>query len=222
VEFLEGNPDRPIITGCVYNGQNLPPYDLPADQTKSGIKTMSSKGGKGFNEIRFEDKKGEEQLFLHAEKDQDVRVKNNAYTTVGKDSHLLVEQDHIEEVKNDHHETITRDRFLEIGRDHNCTIKGKQASEVEGSHSFTVKGDAVEVYKSHHVEETTGDVFLKGSNLVIEGKSNVTIKVGGSYIAIDASGISMKGTSLVEVKSPNTTVKGDGLLTLQGGLVKIN
>ncbi len=222
VEFLEGNPDRPIITGCVYNAQNLPPYDLPANQTISGIKTLSSKDGKGFNEIRFEDKKGKEQLFLHAEKDHDVRVKNNSYTTVGKDAHLLVEQDYIEEIKNDHHETIIRDRYLEIGRDHNCTIKGKQAIEVKESNSFTVKGDAVEVYKGNHAEETTGDVYMKGSNLVIEGMSNVTIKVGGSYIAIDSSGISMNGTSLIEVTSPNTTVKGDGLLTLQGGLVKIN
>ncbi len=78
VDFLDGDPDQPIITGRVYNGESMPPYTLPDEKTKSAIKSYSSKGGGGFNEIRFEDKKGSEQLFLHAEKDQDNRVKNDS------------------------------------------------------------------------------------------------------------------------------------------------
>ena len=222
VEFLEGDPDQPIITGCVYNAQNMPPYELSAHQTVSGLKTCSSKGGQGCNEIRFDDKKGQEQLFFQAERNHDVRVKNNAYTSVGRDTHSLVTQDQIEEIQNDHHETIARDRFVEVGRDHNLKIKGKNAMEIKGSHSFMVKGDAVEVFKGNHAEETTGEVYVKGANLILEGMSSITIQVGGSYIAIDASGISIKGTNLVEVSAPTTTVQGDGELTLQGGLVKIN
>ena len=76
VEFLDGNPDRPIVTGAVYNGESKPPYPLPDNATMSTIKSNSSKGGQGFNEFRFEDKKGSEQVFLHAEKDQDIRVKD--------------------------------------------------------------------------------------------------------------------------------------------------
>ena len=72
VHFLEGDPDQPIITGCVYNPQNMPPYELPEHKTKSTLKTNSSKGGSGFNEIRFEDKKSSEQIFVHAQKDQDM------------------------------------------------------------------------------------------------------------------------------------------------------
>jgi type VI secretion system secreted protein VgrG len=68
VDFLEGDPDQPIITGRVYNAEHMPPYELPAEMTKSTIKTNSSKGSGGFNEIRFEDKKGEEQVFMHAER----------------------------------------------------------------------------------------------------------------------------------------------------------
>src|SRR5690606_40039924 len=77
--ILEGDPDRPIITGRVYNAEQVPPYELPANQTQSGIKSRSSKGGgtENFNEIRMEDKKGEELLYIHAEKDKEVVVEND-------------------------------------------------------------------------------------------------------------------------------------------------
>jgi len=85
VSFLEGDPDRPIITGRVYNGMQKPPYALPANATQSGIKSRSSKGGndKTFNEIRFEDKSGSEELVIHAEKDFKVDVENDATWRVG-------------------------------------------------------------------------------------------------------------------------------------------
>jgi type VI secretion system secreted protein VgrG len=85
VEFLEGDPDRPLVTGCVYNDDNHPPYDLPAQKTKSGIKSESSKGDHGYNEWNFEDKKGSEQINVHAQKDLNVVVLNNETRTVGHD-----------------------------------------------------------------------------------------------------------------------------------------
>lgn len=246
VDFLEGDPDCPMITGRVYNGEATPPYKLPDEKTKSTVKSNSSKGGKGFNEIRFEDKKGEEQIFIHAEKNQDIRVKNDVFEWVGRDTHLIVKQDQYEQIENDRHETITRDHAEEIGRDHHLKIKGKEAIEVDGSHSFTVKGDVVEVFKANHSEETTGDVYVKASNIVIEAMTNVTIKVGQSYIAIEASGIkigtigtlelestgqmsakatapmALESSAMAELKSPMTTVKADGMLTVKGGVVMIN
>ncbi len=85
VEFLEGDPDRPIITGRVYNGEQVPPYALPDNKTQSGVKSRSTLGGSGsnFNELRFEDKKGSEEVFLHGEKDWTIKVKNNEGETVG-------------------------------------------------------------------------------------------------------------------------------------------
>ena len=246
VDFLEGDPDCPLITGRVYNGEHPPPYKLPDEKTKSTVKSNSSTGGKGFNEIRFEDKKGDEQVFVHGEKNLDVRVKNDAFETIGRDRHLIVKQDQYEQVDNDRQETIGRDHVEELGRDHHLKIKGKEAIEIDGSHSFTVTGDVIEVFKANHSEQTTGDVYIKASNIVIEAMSNITIKVGQSYIAIEASGItigttgtlelqstgplSVKGTAgltlessaMAELKSPMTTVKGDGMATIQGGLVKIN
>jgi len=85
VEFLEGDPDRPIVIGCVYNDDRKPPYDLPDHKTKSGIKSESSKGDHGFNEWNFEDKKGSEQINVHAQKDLNVTVLNNETRSVGHD-----------------------------------------------------------------------------------------------------------------------------------------
>ena len=79
VDFLEGDPDQPIVVGSVYNAEQMPPWDLPANKTQSGIQTRSSPGGSpaNHNQIRFEDKKGAEQLHIHAEKNQDIEVKND-------------------------------------------------------------------------------------------------------------------------------------------------
>ena len=105
VDFLEGDPDQPIITGRVYNADQMPPYALPANATQTGIKTRSSKGGgaANFNELRFEDAKGKEQVFVHAEKNLGLRVKNESREFVGKDAHVIVEGSRNEKVGQDHY-----------------------------------------------------------------------------------------------------------------------
>ncbi len=98
VDFLEGDPDQPIITGCVYNPDAMPPYTLPDEKTKSAIKSNSSKGGGGFNEIRFEDKKGSEQIFIHGEKDLDIRDQKRPPGIDGNDRHLIVKKDNMKKL----------------------------------------------------------------------------------------------------------------------------
>jgi type VI secretion system secreted protein VgrG len=192
VEFLEGDPDRPIITGRVYNAEAMPPYPLPANQTMSTIKTNSSKGGSGFNEIRLEDKKGEEQIFMHGEKNLDIRIKNDAFETIGNDRHLVVGKDQIEHVKNNRSETVDADHNEKIGKDRHLNVVGKEATEIGGSQSLTVTGDVIEVFKAKHSEQTTDKYYLKAENIVIEATDNITINVGSSFIAIEASGIKIK------------------------------
>src|SRR5260370_31916051 len=93
VDFEEGDPDRPIIIGAFYNGQEMPPYPLAEHKTKTVIfKSNSTPGSNGFNEIRIEDKKGDEQVFIHGEKDLDVRIKNDRREWIGRDRHLVVKQ----------------------------------------------------------------------------------------------------------------------------------
>jgi type VI secretion system secreted protein VgrG len=246
VDFIEGDPDRPMVTGRVYNAATMPPYPLPDEKTKSTIKTNSSIGGEGFNEIRFEDKKGEEQVFIHAEKNQDIRVKNDCFEWIGNDRHLIVKKDQKEHVENSRYEKVDADHVEEIGKDRHLKVKGKEAKGVEGSISLTVKGDVIDVFKANHSEQTTNDYYLKADNIVIEGATNVTVKVGRSYVAIESGGIKIgttgqivldakntvdvKGTAGLKLESPaqatlksaNTTVKGDAMATIQGGLVKIN
>jgi type VI secretion system secreted protein VgrG len=246
VDFLEGDPDRPIAIGSVYHATNKPPYDLPAEKTKSAVKTGSTPGGGGFNEIRFEDKKGEEQLFIHAEKNQDVRVKNDCFEWIGNNRHLIVKKDQKEQVENNRHEKIGADHMEEIGKDRHLKVKGKEAKGVDGSQSLSVKGDVIEVFKANHSEQVTSDYYLKCNNIVIEAMTNITIKVGQSFIAIEAGGIKIGTTGMLELESTGqlkakgiagvkietpamaefegtmTTVKANGVMTVQGALVKIN
>jgi type VI secretion system secreted protein VgrG len=216
VEFLEGDPDRPIVTGRVYNAVAMPPYGLPAEMTKSTLKSNSSKGGNGFNEIRLEDKKGSEQVFIHGEKNMDVRVKNDAFETIGNNRHLVVTQNRYEHVKNNRNETVDNDHKEQITNDRNLTVGGKEAKAVSGSLSLTVTGDVTEVFQAKHSEQVTSDYYLQADNIVIEGMTNVTIKVGQSYIAIESGGISIGTTGTISMTdSQGLTVQSSASISMQ-------
>ena len=246
VEFLEGDPDMPIITGRVYNGDNKPPYTLPDKKTISTLKSNSSKGGGGFNEIRLDDTKGEEQIFVHGEKNHDVRVKNNRFEWIGNDRHLKIKNDKFEEVENNRNEIVAVDHKEEIGKDRHLKVKGKEAKAVDKTLSLTVTDDVAEVFKKNHSHEVSKDLYIKATNICIEASSNITIKVGQSSIAINNSGVKIanssgtieldamnvkqnasigwesKGGVTAKLEGTMSEVKGSGMLTLQGGLVKIN
>ncbi|MGE8399600.1 MAG: type VI secretion system Vgr family protein, partial [Burkholderiales bacterium] len=117
VSFIEGNPDRPIITGRVYNAEQTVPYTLPANATQSGVKSRSSKDGSpaNFNEIRMEDKKGAEQLFIHAEKNQDIEVENDETHWVGHDRSKTIDNDETVYVKHDRTESVGNNEDISIG-----------------------------------------------------------------------------------------------------------
>ena len=138
VEFLEGDPDRPIITGRVYNGEQVPPYGLPANKTQSGIKSRSSKGGSGgnFNEIRFEDKKGGEQVYIHAEKNQDNIVENDETTEVG--------HDRTEHVGHDEKITIDNNRTEKVGVNEDITIGSNRTEKVGANEDITIGSNRTE------------------------------------------------------------------------------
>lgn len=262
VEFLEGDPDRPIITGRVFNGTNTLPYKLPDNKTMSVIKTCTSKGGGGFNEIRFEDKKGEEEIFIHAEKDVHIYIKNDRYAMILNNEHLVVKKDSHTRVEQDVHRIIKRDLKESIERNTHLTVAGDSASKIEKTLSLYVKGDVSETFDANHHEKTKADYFLNAKNIVLEAVENITLKVGKTTLAMTEDGLkiatdgdiafeakksltakattdikmeasanfSAKGTAglklespaMAELKSANTTVKGDGMTTISGGLVKIN
>ncbi len=182
VDFLEGDPDQPIITGRVYNGNAMPPYPLPAEKTKSTIKSDSSKGGGGFNELRFEDKKGDEQVFIHAEKDFDLRVKQEAREFIGSDRHLIV--------SGDQRETVGADKHLRV--------KGDQNEKIDGTLSVTTMMDRQEKVGLSYALDAGVEIHQKAAlNFVIESETTITLKVGTNFININPAGIFIIGTVVV-------------------------
>ncbi len=207
VEFLEGDPDRPLITGRVYNADHITPYKLPDEKSKSALKTLSYPGGGGFNELRMEDKKGSEQVFIHGEKDLDVRIKNDSREWIGRDRHLIVQRDKIEQISRDKHETIQRDQVEAITRDHHLTISGKEAIAISGSHSMAVTGDVIEQFSGNQSTQVTGSCYIKGMNVVVEAATGLTINVGSNFITINSAGIQITGT-MVMINSGGSALPG--------------
>lgn len=194
VNFLEGDPDQPIIAGCVYNAGNMPPYELPENQTRSTLKSNSSKGGGGFNEFRIEDKKGDEQIFIHAEKNQDIRVKNDCMETIVHDRHLIVENEQFELVKKDKH--------LQVKYNHN--------EKIDGTMSLKVGADHHEKVGSNYALDAGSNVHIKaGTSAVIEAGASLTLKVGGSFVNINSGGVFVKGP-MVMLNSGGAAGSGAG------------
>lgn len=183
VEFLEGDPDRPLITGSVYNADQLPPYALPQHMTQSGIRSRSTPGGNGsnYNEIRFEDQRGAEELRLHAERDQLLQTRRDRVESIGNESHLTVGQDLREQCGGDHH--------LRVGGDQNVALGG--------SHSFSVGQDWQGQVGLRLAAEAGREIHLKaGIKLVLEAGAQLTLKVGASFIEIGPGGVTLAGPSV--------------------------
>lgn len=197
VEFLEGDPDQPIIRGCVYNPAAMPPYTLPDEKTKMTIKSDSSKGGNGFNELRFEDKKSSEQIFMHGEKDLDVRIKNDRREWTGNDQHLVVKRDRREKIERDTHLIVKRDQIEKIERDRHIEVKGKEAVKVTGSQSIKVAGNVGKEVGGSKSEEVTGSMLIKATNIILDASAQITLKVGGNFVNINSGGVQINGTMVL-------------------------
>ncbi|MCG2595105.1 type VI secretion system tip protein VgrG [Ramlibacter sp. XY19] len=196
VEFLEGDPDSPIVTGSVYNGENKPPYKLPAEKTRWGLKSRSSKGGGAgnFNELRFEDKMGSEEVYLHAEKDQTLYTRKKRTEFVGDESHLNVKKDLVEKLEADVHRDVQGDEMVKLGGGFHV----KTASGWEGKIGSKFAVDAGQ------------EIHLKaGATLVLEAGSRLSLKVGGNFIDINPGGVFIKGT-MVMVNSGGSAGSGSG------------
>ena len=221
IEYLDGDVNRPIITGRVYNSSHPLPYALPGNKTQSGWKSRTLDGGAAnFNEIRFDDKKGSEQVFVQAEKDMELNIKHDRTT----------------KIKN--HDT----RTLDEGDDTHTVTKGKQTITIKGDQTLTIndgnrkatveKGnDTLTVSKGNMtVDVSMGNIKVDAGKgkIAIEAMQEITLKVGSNSIKIDVTGVTIKGTmikiegtAMAEMKSPMTKVEGSGMMEVKGAMTQV-
>jgi len=195
VTFLEGDPDQPLVTGCLYHRAHPVPYELPAHKTRTVFKTLSSPGGGGANELRIEDKKGAEQIYLHAQRNWDENIEHDQKIRVGHERHDTVEHNSYSELKAEEHRITHADRRVEVkGDDH--LIVGQNQHIKLGMAQLTSAGN---------------EIHLKaGEKIVIEAGLELTMKAGGSFIKIDAGGVTVLGP-VVKVNAGGTPGSGTGI-----------
>jgi len=242
VTFIDGDPDRPLVTGCVYNGDHPLPYLLPENQTQSGIKTQSSKGGGGFNELRFEDKKEEEEVFLQAQKNLNIKVLNDSTASIGHDETLTVHNARTRTVK-EGDETITLEkgkrsvtiqsgsdslnvkdkRTVSVGSDQTHSTGGKYAHEVDGDYSLTVGGNLTIEVKGSITFKSKGSFAIESSqDFKVDAKTSIKQKAGASLENKAGTTLTNDAVTLNNKAKAQQTVDGSGLLILKAGLVKVN
>ena len=196
VSFLEGDPDRPIITGRVYNAEQTVPYELPANATQSGMKSRSSKGGTpaNFNEIRMEDKKGAEQLYIHAERNQDNLVENDASLSVGHDRNKSIGHDELARIGNNRTRAVKLNDTLLVGGAKSDSVTGTYLIEA-GAQIRLVCGKSVVEFNADGTINISGSAF----NLYASGNGNIDtggrldLNSGGAS-EVDAKGKGVQGT----------------------------
>ncbi|MEB4866087.1 type VI secretion system tip protein TssI/VgrG, partial [Pseudomonas aeruginosa] len=195
VDFLEGDPDQPLVSGCVYHAAHPVPYELPANQTRSVFKSLSSPGGGGYNELRIEDRKGQEQIFVHAQRDWDENIEHDQKIRVGHERHDTVEANSYSEFKAEEHHTVHGERKVELKADDHLTVGDSQ--HVKLGRAYLARAGR--------------EIHLKaGQKMVIEADSELTVKAGGSFIRLDASGIAISGP-LARINAGGAPGSGSGI-----------
>ncbi|UVL80602.1 type VI secretion system tip protein VgrG [Pseudomonas putida] len=223
IHYVNGDPDQPMITGRTYCGNQLPPYDLPRHKTCMTIKSQTHKGD-GFNELRFEDELGQEEVFIHAQKDQNNVVRHDESTQVGNDrkeqvnndESILIGHDRNETVGNDEHVTIGHDATLDIGRNHTIkiakdrveTIGNHRHDQITANHHTRIGGNLEQQVEGHAELEARGDIRRRTRRYELRASEAVVIQGPGGSIRIDETGITLD--------SPTIRITGQMLKSADG------
>jgi type VI secretion system secreted protein VgrG len=216
IQYVNADPDQPLITGRTYSGTQLPPYELPRHKTRMTIKSQTHKG-EGFNELRFEDELGQEEVFIHAQRDQNNHVRHDETTDVG--------HDRSEQVGNDEKLSIGHDQTVQIGNNAELTIGSNHEVKVGTDLRSKVGNQRVDIVGADHQSETGGnsDHLVKGRHKLTAGQGigrattmyelqaseQVVIKGPGGSITIDATGIHLKGILITQEGPVMTIAEGE-------------
>lgn len=232
VSYFDGDPDQPVITGRVYNRLQLPPYELPHHKTRMTIKTKTHKG-EGYNELRFEDEKDQEEIYVHAQRDQNIHVNHDESTFVGHDRSEQVENDETITIGHDRTETvgndeqvnigqdrrhdIGRDDFLTVGRNHTLYTGKDRTEEVGNNRRDKTAANHWVSIGGHQEQSVEGRAELRAGQAIrrrtrdysLHAGEALIIKGPGGTIRIDSTGITLDAIS-IQVKGPLKTQGGGG------------
>ena len=238
VDFIEGDPDRPLITGCVYNAEQMPAYDLPSDKAKTYIKTNSTRGGDGHNELQFDDVAGNERLYMHAQKDMDIRVLNESRSRIILHKHQVIGHDKDGKKNGDQRELVYQDKHLSIKRHQTewieghmqLTVGGGEAKEggdfhlvIDKEKSESVGGDSNLMITGNHSEQIDGTVSSTvGKDLQIKCGANTAVEAQEIHIKAGMKIILEAGAQISLVGPGGFVDIGPAGVSIQGIMVNIN
>ncbi|WP_321869380.1 type VI secretion system Vgr family protein [Paraburkholderia tropica] len=224
VTHVDGDCDQPVIIGRTYRATNPPPYELPRHKTRMTIKSQTHKG-EGYNELRFEDEKDQEEIYVHAQKDRNIHVNHDESTFVGNDRRENVEHDETIDIGHDRTESVGNDEQVSIGHNRRHQIGQDAMLAIERNHSITVGKDRIEQVGNHRKDQTTAnhivdvgghvEVTVQGHHRLSAGRSieeqtqHFELKAGeravfrgpGGSITVDDSGITIEGVA-IKFKGP--------------------
>ncbi|WP_324033496.1 type VI secretion system Vgr family protein [Aeromonas caviae] len=193
VTFLEGDPDQPIVTGRTYHATNRPPYELPANKTRTVLRTETHQG-EGFNELRFEDQAGKEEIYIHGQKDLNVLIENDAAW----------------HIKHDEHRDIDNERVTRIKANDHLTVNGEKREHIKGDYSLGVDTSMHQKLGQRWLTQAGQEVHVKaGAKVVLEASSDITVKVGGCFIKVDGGGVTLVGPT-IKMNSGGSPGAGSG------------
>lgn len=239
VDFVNGDPDYPIIVGSVYNGDDMPLYDLPANMTRSTIKTRSTPNSTGFNELRFEDKAENEEIFLHGEKDWNIVIKNDKGQSVGHDESLSVANNRTKSVGANQRETIGENKDetvtlnstetvgiakffttgglyqVTVGADMNETVIAAKTEQVGLVKAVVVGTNMTEKTYGDRSSTTDGSHKINAKTIALVAEDEITFTTGSATIIMKSSGD-------ITISGNNIQVKGSGDVTIKGQTISEN
>jgi type VI secretion system secreted protein VgrG len=198
VDFLEGDPDQPIITGRVYNGDQMPPFTLPDKGMVSGMKSNSTKGGGGYNEISLDDTKSKEQITIHAQYDMGATVEHDDTQTVHNDRTIKVDGKHTE--------TIVKDTSISIS-------EGPYKLDVQkGTHTHHVKGDVQETYDANQQTQVANNIMIQSNSakITVDAKTEIFLHCGQSFISLKQDGTIVISGQNIQIVGAQTVKMGVG------------
>ena len=235
VDFLEGDPDRPLVIGGVYNEGQMPHYNPEEEKTKTYIKTNSSPGGDGHNELRFEDKKDNEQVYIHAERNMDVRVKNDSKELIYGNRHQVIGwEDKEGEKGGDQKEEIKKDKHIKVHNDHTEQVGGNMkllvgGGDGDGDQEIVIKRDKKELIEGENHQHVVGAVleaFDDNRNTNVGGDQVLNVSGHSAHIAQDhwvsGTNISVEGQAICLKSGGNSITIDSSGVTIVGTLVRIN